>query len=192
MKGANMEEDIGYKYYCLFIKGDNNALEELVKLYNNHLILFINKYVSNISVAEDIASITFMEVLVKKSWYIKRYIFKTWLYKIAYHNTVDYLRKKTRENKFVLSNENLDIASNDLPVIDKLLNDEKNKKLYGTINELNDDYKKVLYLFYFENMSYDEIGIVLNKNNKQIKNLCYRAKIKLKGLLESGDNYEKL
>ena len=54
------------------------------------------------------------------------------------------------------------------------------------------DYKTVLYLIYFEDMSYNEIEKIMKKNNKQIKNLAYRARLSLKEILRrEGFNYEE-
>lgn len=59
--------------------------------------------------------------------------------------------------------------------------------------DINPEYREVLHLLYFEDMSYDEAAAVLKKNNKQIKNLVYRAKKSLKIALEKeGFNYEDL
>ena len=44
----------------------------------------------------------------------------------------------------------------------------------------------VVYLFYFENMSYEEISTVTAKPFKQIDNLLYRARKQLKEFLKEG------
>ena len=50
----------------------------------------------------------------------------------------------------------------------------------------------MLFLIYFEDMSYDEISKVMHKNNKQVKNLAYRARLALKeNLRKEGFSYEE-
>ncbi len=58
--------DNGASSYYRFLEGDNNALEEIVELYNKKLILFLNTYVTNLAVAEDLAADTFLELIMKK------------------------------------------------------------------------------------------------------------------------------
>ena len=74
-----------------------------------------------------------------------------------------------------------------------ILKNEQSKKLHNTIQTMHNDYRDVLHLVYFEDMSYDEASAVLGKNIKQIKNLVYRAKQALKSALEKeGFIYENV
>ena len=60
------------------------------------------------------------------------------------------------------------------------------------MDKINSEYRTVLYLLYFEQMSYDEVALVLKKNPKQIKNLAYRGKQALKSIMEQGGfSYEE-
>lgn len=52
--------DNGASSYHRFPAGNVNALEELVELYSDGLILFINGFVNNLAVAEDLADETFL------------------------------------------------------------------------------------------------------------------------------------
>ena len=51
-------------------------------------------------------------------------------------------------------------------------------------NEMNPDYREVLYLTYFEGMSYAQAAEVTGKTVKQITNMVYRGKESLRRLLE--------
>ena len=69
---------------------------------------------------------------------------------------------------------------------------EEYRHLYSALSKIKYEYRNVLYLFYFEDMSYNEIAKVMKKNNKQIKNLMYRAKQTLKLIMETeGFIYEE-
>lgn len=52
--------------YHRFLEEDNSALEEIVDLYNKKLILFLNTFVTNLAVGEDLAADTFLELILKK------------------------------------------------------------------------------------------------------------------------------
>jgi len=55
---------------------------------------------------------------------------------------------------------------------------------------LKDDHYTVLKLLYFKDMSYLQAGKAMNKSEKQIKHLAFRAKAALKRILEKdGFNY---
>jgi RNA polymerase sigma-70 factor (ECF subfamily) len=185
--------DNGASSYNRFLRGDNSGLEELVEMYNDGLILFINAYVNDLSASEDLAADTFLELIVKKCKFEESGKFKTWLFKIARNNAVDYLRKRKRHKSAEqLADTNAETADPDTPE-SLLLRSERDRQLHAAIAELNADYARVLHLLYFEEMSYEQAGRVLRKTTKQIKNLAYRARQSLKvGLEKEGFDYEVL
>ena len=71
---------------------------------------------------------------------------------------------------------------------------EENKiSLHRAIKRLHPEYRQILWLVYFEDFSGKEVGGVMKKSSKQIKNLLYRAKKALKSELEKeGFVYEEL
>ena len=61
---------------------------------------------------------------------------------------------------------------------------ERNQILHLCMDELNSDYREALYLTYFEGMSYQQAAKVMGKSVKQITNMVYRGKERLRGLLK--------
>ena len=61
---------------------------------------------------------------------------------------------------------------------------ERNQILHLCMDELNPDYREALYLTYFEGMSYQQAAEVMGKSVKQITNMVYRGKERLRGLLQ--------
>jgi RNA polymerase sigma-70 factor (ECF subfamily) len=176
--------DNGAKYYLSYLDGDNSGLDKLVELYNHNLIFYINGFVGNIAAAEDIAADTFVELIVKKYRFKNDYTFKTWLFKIARNNAIDHLRKQSKwaENSPIEDFET-ELADNEM-LVTTLLKEEQNKQLHNAMKQMHSDYRDVLHLVCFENLSYDEAATVMKKSGKQIKNLVYRAKQALKLELE--------
>lgn len=180
----------GAECYYRFLNGDNTGLEDLVKLFNDNLILFINGYVKDLSAAEDLAADTFAELIVKRSPYIERYSFKTWLFRIARNNAIDYIRKNKKYIKIELSDSD---AIEEAALEQSVIKDEQQTDLHKYLQKIKKDYRDVLYLIYFEEMSYEEAGIILKKSTKQIKNLIFRAKQCLKDtMVKEGFHYEEL
>ncbi len=184
--------DNGASSYHRFLQGDQSGLEEIVKLYNNSLIFFINSFVNDISAAEDLAAETFLELITHKYQFKENAAFKTWLFKIARNNAVDYLRKQARRSACRITDAETDLPDREV-LEDAILSDERRKQLYHAMRSLHTEYRLVLHLLYFEDMSYNEAAAVLRKNHKQIKNLAYRARQALKNTLEKeGFKYEDL
>lgn len=69
-------------------------------------------------------------------------------------------------------------------LLDELDWNEEQKTLLRALNELRPDYRDVLHLLYFEEMSYREAAVVLKKSVKQINNLAFRAKNAMRAAMQ--------
>ena len=89
------------------------------------------------------------------------------------------LRRLSRE--VAADDENM-IASEDLEF--DILKNERNRQLYSALEKLKPQYREILILVYFEDMTHEEAGRVMHKNRKQIYNLVQRGQKALKDQLE--------
>lgn len=69
--------------YRRFLDGDESAFDDLLALYQENLIFFINRYVHNITVAEDLAADVFLDLIVHKHRYNFKTSLKTYLFMIG-------------------------------------------------------------------------------------------------------------
>ena len=173
-----MDED--KKLYNKFLNGDKNALNTLINKYKNNVIYFISRYVKNIDVAEDIFQDVIVYILENKENYKFNYSFKTYLYIIAKSKALNYVKKN--EMQFInLSNISDDVSEDKL--LEIVFSNERKNKLRKVIKKLRTNYQIVLYLTQIEGLTYKETAQILNKTEKQVKNLAYNAKKSLKKLL---------
>ena len=174
--------------YQKYLKGDNNAFEEIVKKYKDHIIYFISRYTKNTDIAEDISQDVFVYLLVNKEQYDFKYSFKTYLYMIAKCRAINYINREKRAING-MNYENLYIEDNDLEEI--VYKNEKTKEIRKVINKLKPDYQAVICLTSLEGFKYKEVAKIMDKNVGQIKVMLNRAKKKLKEVLEKeGFSYE--
>ena len=133
------------------------------------------------------------EVFIKAWKNIRRFdsskaSFKTWLMKIARNSTIDFLRKRKVYSFSEISKDEMDFGETLkdeelLPpeVLQKL--DDKNT-LIDVLKKLNEDEREILVLYYEEEMTFDEIGKVLEKPMNTVKSMHRRAIIKLRNLVQ--------
>ena len=88
--------DNGASSYRRFLDGDNEGLADIIRNYSDGLILYINSFVRNISISEEIMEDVFVEIALKKPDYSGKSSFKTWLYAIARYTSIDRLKKDSR------------------------------------------------------------------------------------------------
>lgn len=58
--------DNGANSYRRFLDGDESGFVEIVKDYKDGLILYLNSFVHNINIAEDLTEDTFVKLGIKK------------------------------------------------------------------------------------------------------------------------------
>lgn len=182
----------GASSYRRFLDGDDTGIAEIVGEYKDGLILYLNHYVNNLCVAEELTEDTFFRLLVKKPRFSGRSSFKSWLYAIGRNVAVDYIRHNSKLSSTPLE-EMEDYLSNEQSLEQSYIKEESKIALHKALSRLAPDYRQVLWLVYFEDFSNKEVAIALKKSDRQVKNLLYRAKKSLKSELEKeGFTYENL
>ena len=104
------------------------------------------------------------------------------MFTIGRNKAVSYVRRCARKPEYAY--EYIENEADRKNLEDEFIKKEQERELHIALERLNSDYKTVLHLFYFENMSADEAAAVMKKNKKQIENLLYRAKQALRKELE--------
>ena len=183
--------DNGASSYRRFLDGDDRGLAQLVSAYKDGLILYLNGYVNNLFVAEELAEDTFFRLITKKPRFSGKSSFKSWLYAIGRNVAVDYIRCNSKIlNTSIEDMENY--LSEEQSLEESYIKEERKIVVHKALSELTTDYRTILWLVFFERFSNKEAAIVLEKNERQIKNLIYRAKLSLKSKLEKeGFIYEE-
>ncbi len=183
--------DNGASSYRRFLDGDDNGITEIVENYKDGLILYLNGYVNNIFIAEELTENTFFRLVIKKPKYSGKSTFKSWLYAIGRNVAVDYIRHNSKILNVPIDDvENYLIEEQNLE--QSYIKEENKLVVNKALNELIPEYRNVLWLTYFEEFSNKETAIILKKTERQIKNLLYRARKALKSKLEKeGFEYDE-
>ena len=168
--------------YRRYLGGDQKAADVLVEKYGDALTLYINGYLNDIHEAEDLMIEAFSQIFAKERPITGAGAFKAYLYKTA-RNLAFRHRKKHR--LIVLRFAELDFEpKSDVLADTELYRSERSRQLYGALEKLKAEYREALYLVYFEDMSYRNAAMVMNKSEDQITKLVYRGKQSLKAILE--------
>ena len=178
--------------YKRFINGDVEGFEELVLAYKNMLIYFLNRYLQDLNIAEDIAQDAFVDVYVYKERYNGKTSFKTYLFTIGRNKAIDYIRKNKQMQYTVNIEEQTEISSDEDELIDYIIQQENKGLIAHTLERMKEEYARVLILIDFEDFSYKKAADVLGKTTSQVKVLIHRARKSLRIMLEEeGFTYEE-
>ena len=167
-------------FYRQYLSGDDAGLDALMKKYGDPLTLYIDGYLHDVHEAEELMLDVFAYLFTKKPK-IRDGGFKAYLYKAARHMA---LRRKSRWKPLFSLDELTNELDGRLLVDEVIRTAERNRVLHLCMEEMNPDYREVLYFTYFEGMSYAQAAEVTGKTVKQITNMVYRGKESLRRLLE--------
>lgn len=184
--------DNGASSYRRFLEGDDNGIVEIIRDYKDGLILFLNRYINNIHIAEELAEDTFFRLVTRKPRFVANHSFKTWLYTIGRNIAINYIKRADRVTDIPI--EDLESLYADEYSLERTyLQEERKIFVHRALSRIKAEYSQVLYLKFFEGLSNEQIAVVIRKTKRQVENLIYQAKHSLKSELnKEGIGYEDL
>lgn len=157
-----------------------DELEKLYIKYHRELLLYAFSLCKDYHMAEDLVSDTFFKAMV--SFDVKSSYIKFWLFRVCKNLFVDEVRNDKRFINYQEFNDNI-LSSEETP-LDRLIGNEENKQLYRMVMDLRPSYREIIILFYYCDMSLKEIAQATGLNDNNVRVLLFRARKKLKILLE--------
>ena len=178
-------------YINLVLQGDVNAFSILVDRYKDLVFTLTLRLLKNREEAEEVAQDTFVKVYKSLAKFKGNSKFSTWIYKITYNTSLDRIKKNKKHFNDVPIDE---FTEHQIKTIDNALNnlekEEQSKTIQDCISLLPSEDGFLLTLYYFDEMSLDEIAktVGLTANNVKVK--IFRARKKLATILKKKLGHE--
>jgi len=163
-----------------YIKGDEQALEEIVRRYISTIYGFSRLYVGDLDKAADITQEVFVKAWRNIEKFDVKKNFKSWIFAIAKNTAIDWLRK-SKDTPFSLLDGRLaeEIQLHDVSgsfstedLLDKRYAEEKVRL---AVKELPEHYRQVVALHNEEQLTFREITEVLKEPVNTLKSRYRRA-----------------
>lgn len=154
-------------------------MEEIYKEYSKIIYKYLLSLSNNADIAEELMQETFYSAVKNINNFKRESSVKTWLYKIAKNKWIDYYKKnkKIKESKIEDLKENYLLTSSSE---EDYLNKAELFNVYKKVHKLDEKSKEVVYLRIGTNLTFKEIGYIMEKSEEWAKITYYRAKNKLK------------
>ncbi len=166
--------------------GDMDAFETLVKKYQKPIYSLCRRMTGEHQSADDLSQETFIKAYISLQKFKDGKSFFSWIRKIAFNNSLNYLKKRKREEPLgireITVTENLNSSPQELPQ-DQLLRNGLEVKFKEALEALPLNQKTVFILRVFENLSYKAIADLLNIPPGTVMSRLSRSRKKLKTLL---------
>ncbi|MDI1354859.1 MAG: sigma-70 family RNA polymerase sigma factor [bacterium] len=176
--------------------GDQKAYAELLQRYKESVYFMMMKMCSNKDDAEDLTIEAFGRAFKKLEQYSPDFAFSTWLFKIASNNAIDFLRRKKQKYSVSIDHRSEDyeggdhsanIRSTTLDPEESFIKKQKIERVRLLVDNLKPKYKDMIELFYFQEMSHEEISSKMNLPIGTIKAQLFRARELLYNALKHGE-----
>jgi len=169
------------------LAGHHENFADLVERYQAPLIHFLRRTLGSDEDVYDCAQDALLAAYRNLSRYSEAHPFRAWLYTIARNKALDLLRKRRREVPLILD-ENL-VDHQPMPE-EVWLAKEQATMLDEVLNELPEHYRQALYLRFRQELSYEEIALILEVPVSRVKTYLHRGKEKLRKHLERREIHE--
>ncbi|MCH8567514.1 MAG: sigma-70 family RNA polymerase sigma factor [Balneolales bacterium] len=174
----------------LFQSGREDAYTELCNRYRNRLYHFMLRFTHNHEDTEDLIQETFLRVYRSRNAYREVARFSTWLYTIASNLMRTEFKKKSRMQTFSISEPTTEESGYVYDLPDPALNPAENTQtelmlslLRRAVSELPEDYKLLIQLREYRDLTYEEISVAVNLPMGTVKSRLNRGRAKLQETL---------
>ena len=153
-----------YELITRFIKGEESCFEQLIHRHKSKVFAYINLYIRDQALAEDIFQDTFLKVIqsVKAGKYSDNGKFLSWVMRIAHNLIIDNFRRVKQMN--TISNDNYDsdlfnsMKLSDGNIENELIKKQIHNDVRAMVSSLPDDQREVVILRHYADLSFREIA----------------------------------
>jgi RNA polymerase sigma-70 factor (ECF subfamily) len=161
--------------------GDGASFGLLLEKHRTSVIHFLYRMVQSHAIAEELAQEVFLRVFRSRTTYEPTAKFTTWLFRIATHLALNWLRDGKNER----GQQRLDDISDQLPVRQvsdrkpsveqKLVYQVRTGEIRRAIAMLPEKQRAAVLMHKYEEMEYSQIAMVLSCSESAVKSLLFRA-----------------
>ena len=161
----------------------NEAIETLIERYKATVYGVALSYVNSREDADDIFQEVFLTLYKVKPEFNSEEHRKAWLIRTAKNFALRVV--DSTYNRRVTPSEEIESGS-------VTFKSKEENAIYLAIKSLPESYRDVIYLFYFEDMSVDQIAKTLNLTSSNVKVRLMRAREQLKEILRREEEFSNL
>lgn len=152
------------------LRGRKQAFAEIIRIYQNRLFAMAMGYFRNPEEAKDVTQEIFLAVYGSLPRYDPSRPFRNWLLRIATHHCIQHLRQKTRPKI------PLDPPPPELDPLDIQVRRESREQVRRCLDNLDEEFRTVVQLYYFGEQSCQEIADTLEISLSLVKIRLMRAR----------------
>ena len=179
------KDNITHELLARLKNGDMLAFDQIYELYSHKLFSFVFKILKNEAEADDIVQEVFVKIWESREKLGDYKLLNSYIFTIAYNNSIDLIRKRINNNKYLEHLKNSSIIHTTPSSISELEFNELNIQVEKLITSLPERQKQVYVLHKENGLTYSEIAEQLGISKNTVENHMVKA---LKYLRKNIDN----
>ncbi|MDX9929570.1 MAG: RNA polymerase sigma factor [Bacteroidales bacterium] len=184
----NYKGDIFYLNEVL--RGNTSAYTFIVDRYQDKVFNLAMRICGNREEAEEISQDAFLKAFRALPNFRFESGYATWLYKIVYNTSISYLRSGRKEKVSLEDLPAEKVVSAGYRETEEVAEMEHRKLMVNyALQKLGDEEKAIITLYYYEDMSVEEISEITSLTRDNVKIRLFRSR---KKMLETIRNIETL
>ncbi|OIQ30702.1 MAG: RNA polymerase [Bacteroidetes bacterium MedPE-SWsnd-G2] len=174
------------EYINRILQGDSNAFAILVDRYKALVFTLALRVLKHKEEAEEVSQDAFIKAYKNLNKFKGDSKFSTWIYKITYHACLDRIKKNKKDDVLRAIDEYTEhkVISVD-GILDGIEKKERNVVIKECIFKLPEDEAALITLYYFEELSLDEIGEIVGLKSNNVKVKLFRIRKRLGEILKN-------
>lgn len=169
------------------LDGDVDRFGDLVERYQGRLVNYLYRMLRNLDEAHELAQEVFFKVYQALDRFDPSYRFSTWIFRVAQNAAIDLIRKRRLKMVSLHRFDDGDEEGRDweLPSPDRgpygdLRNRERGDAIQEAIESLPWEYRELIVLRHYGELSYDDIATTKEMPLGTVKNKLFRGRQMLK------------
>ncbi len=168
------------KYRIERVKGgDKEAFGGLVDAHKDMVYTLCLRMLTSETDAEEAAQEVFVKAFRFLGSFQEKSKFSTWLYRIAYNHCISVIRKKVKVIDLVDELPEGEVDEGEMNGLENLTAKERGKYLKMALDSLAETDAVVVTLFYYEELSLEEISAVTGLSSSNIRIKLHRSRKKM-------------
>jgi RNA polymerase sigma factor (sigma-70 family) len=161
-------------------KRDPREFDKIYLRYARPVFRYLYTRIGSVQEAEDVTAQTFLAAFEALGRYRHAGCFAAWLFAIARNKETDHFRYRQID----LAVDDADQIPDEVDPLQKVIQMERAAALMGLINALPEEERELLRLRYVAELSFPEMGRLLDRSEEAVKKAVYRLLARLQSQVE--------
>jgi RNA polymerase sigma-70 factor (ECF subfamily) len=162
-------------------QGDETSFALLLERHRVPVVNFLHRMVQNRAVSEELAQEVFLRVYRSRETYEPTAKFTTWLFRIATHLALNWIRDGKKEKNNESLNEELvegverQVADRQPSIEQAMIYEVKVREIRKAIEALPEKQRAAVLMHKYQGLDYSQISGALSCTESAVKSLLFRA-----------------